>query len=275
LSLTITDPPDGAIASGSHVNVTGVFTGPPNTGITVNGTAASVEEDGFVANDVLLELGENVITATATAPNGFVTSQTITVTATGGDAILSVDADPTKGLAPLQVAFEYRFTLNRTVQSVAYDFDGDGIDDSTSTGAAATVENTYTTPGLYLARVTVTDDHNETHEATVGVHVLDEAQMTSLFIAIWDEMNDALIAGDVTGALDHVVSSVRGKYLPVFEALGPQMATIAAGYSPLQKSSISPEIGQFAVSQNVDGQDLIFFILFMQDGDGVWRIESM
>ena len=53
------------------------------------------------------------------------------------------------------------------------------------------------------------------------------------------------------------------------------MPDIVASFSPLQRVSLSPAIGEYAVNRTIDGRDRIFLIYFLKDADGVWRIDAM
>ena len=88
-------------------------------------------------------------------------------------------------------------------------------------------------------------------------------------------MNSALIAGDKARALSYLNVQAKTKYGPVFDALIPQMSNIVTSYSPLQRVDISENIGEYAVNRTIDGVDRIFFIYFLLDADGVWRLDSM
>jgi hypothetical protein len=53
------------------------------------------------------------------------------------------------------------------------------------------------------------------------------------------------------------------------------LPTIVASYSPLQRVSLSPDIGEYAVNRTIDGEDRIFLVYFLRGVDGVWRIDVM
>jgi hypothetical protein len=38
---------------------------------------------------------------------------------------------------------------------------------------------------------------------------------------------------------------------------------------------VSPGIGEYAVNRMIDGENQLFFIYFVRDADGVWRLDSM
>jgi PKD repeat protein len=65
----------------------------------------------------------------------------------------SFTADPPAGTAPLTVTFTS--TSTGRVDSLAWDFDGDGTPDNTTDGSASF---TYDTPGTYTASLTVAND---------------------------------------------------------------------------------------------------------------------
>ena len=88
-------------------------------------------------------------------------------------------------------------------------------------------------------------------------------------------MSSALAAGDKVRALSYLSTNAQGKYGPVFDKLMPDMAAIFASASTLQLVSISEGMGEYAVNRTIDGVNRIFFIYFLQDDDGIWRIDSM
>lgn len=78
-------------------------------------------------------------------------------------------ATPDSGQAPLEVRFSGEQSRDPEGEALTYawDFDGDGTVDSTD----ATPTHTYTTNGVYDARLTVTDPHGKTGTTTVPVTV--------------------------------------------------------------------------------------------------------
>lgn len=130
-------------------------------------------------------------------------------------------------------------------------------------------------PGTYQARISITDSQNLVYNQTLAVVVNDEAGVDQLLRALWADFNSALSAGKTAQALQYMNLQARAKYGPIFEALLPDLPQIVASYSPLQKISISSEVGEYAVNRTLDGRDRIFFVYFLLDGDGVWRLDSM
>jgi PAS domain-containing protein len=107
------------------------------------------------------------------------------------------------------------------------------------------------------------------------VEARDPAQMDQMFRAIWNGMNNALIAGDKDGAMRYLNGTAQRKFGPAFDALMPFMPDIVASYSVLARSSITPGIGEYAVVRTENGQKRLYLIYFMLGADGVWRIDEM
>ncbi len=78
-----------------------------------------------------------------------------------------IDASATSGPLPLEVTFDASASSDPEEQSLAYawDFDGDGVDDSYD----AIATHTYTEAGRYPARLTVTDTEGRSAVSTVDI----------------------------------------------------------------------------------------------------------
>lgn len=275
VSVHITAPHAGASLANGGVVVRGNFQGPSNTGITVNDQVAQVVGNQFYAN-INLDPGPNTLTAVATTPEGATASDSVSVNLnrTGSDPI-QIRVEPQSGVAPLKVRFRVDNFSGQPIQQINADFNGDGINDFSAGDANAVLEHTYATPGVYFASIAVTDSQNIVTTQTVVVVVRDAGQMDDLFTNLWNGMNNALVRGDVAGAAQYLNESAKLKYVPVFETLKPHFADIVASYSPLRRVSISESIGEYAIVRRSNGQNRIYLIYFLQDADGVWRLDGM
>ena len=126
--------------------------------------------DGRVAQHVYILGGTYTATVTATDEHGATATAVVQVVVgnpAGNQApTVQVAADPPSGTAPLQVRFS----------SAGSDPDGDALmyvwefGDGGSAGGPS-VTHTYTQPGTYVAKVTVTDAHGATGSASMSVVV--------------------------------------------------------------------------------------------------------
>jgi hypothetical protein len=275
LQLAITSPAVGTSIVSNRVRVTGTVQGPLNTGVVVNGVVALIYNGLFVADNVPLSVGTNTLTAVATTQSGQSVQTQVTVNSEATPLLLEVATSPTSGIVPLAVTFTYQFGSASSLQSLRLDFDGDGTFEFFTSDLTVPLQHTYTTPGLYLARLQVTAQNGDVTEAQVAIVVQDAAVMDVLYTATWNGMNAALVAGNKATALSFLTVGAQEKYSPVFDVLLPHMSEIVASYSPLQRLSASGGVGEYAVIRTLDGQNHLFLIYFVQDAAGVWKLEAM
>lgn len=274
VSIKIESPTQGANLSSGQVIVSGSFKGPFNTGVTLNGQPALVSGNQFWAN-VSLAPGPNTLTAIATAPSGLTAQHAITVNLNRATPDpLAVTAEPQSGVGPMTARFTVGYS-GPAITRIQADYNGDGATDFTTTDPNALIEHIYTQPGVYHAKLIVTDAQNGTHSQTIAIVVHDAAQMDQLFAALWDGMNGALVAGDVNRATGYLNESAKRKYGPVFQTLLPHMSQIISSYSPLKRLSIAESIGEYAIVRPYSGQNRVYLIYFLKDTDGVWRVDGM
>jgi hypothetical protein len=133
----------------------------------------------------------------------------------------------------------------------------------------------YDEPGLYTAHATALDGSGTEHDAEVSVLVGSGPNADARFQALWNGLFDALEVGDRDRAMAHLTSAARERYQPVFDALLPYSAERRTNISPLFRSSVSADIGEYAVERDVNGETKVFLIYFLRSDDGVWRIDAM
>lgn len=90
----------------------------------------------------------------------------IDIVVENGPPVVSAAADKTNGHVPLTVQFSAQVTDNEGISSFAWDFDGDGVIDITSS-SAVNVSHTYEQIGTFQASVIVTDSLGKTTTAAV------------------------------------------------------------------------------------------------------------
>lgn len=278
VQLRITDPAPGTVIAGNRYNVRGTLVAPINTGVTVNDAIAYTGSGRFILNDVELSAGTNVIAAVATAASGEVVSISTQVEASSASPVLSLRADTPAGIAPLAVTFSFSFNPAPAVpvDSMAIDFDGDGrFDYQNRKTPLQPVQNVYSQPGLYVARLKVVDANRREYLADLGIEVVSLAQLDALFASVWDGMNAALLQSDVPRAVRALNGRAAEQYRPVFEDLAAAMPAIVSSYSRPQRVSARRDVLEYAVNRTVRGENRIFFVYLMRDADGVWRIDSM
>ncbi len=190
-------------------------------------------------------------------------------------APFSVDAAPTRGLAPLDVTFDFSYAANLSLRALRFDFEGDGTADLSLPIAVAGVIRTYSAPGVYPATVTLEDTTGQTYTQPVQIVVYDATAMDALFRNTWNGMNNALKAGDLETGKRYLSAKAKQLYAPAFETLRTQWTAIVGSYSSLQRVSIGADTAEYAVNRVINGVNQIYLIQFVRDTDGVWRIAGM
>ena len=275
MQLTITAPTAGATLSGERALVSGTLQAPVNTGVTVNGVTAAVTGTQFIATIPLVS-GNNTITAVATAQSGSTTSRSITVTATAVVAPpVQVDAAPQGGTAPLVVRFRVSKLTEQPLNRFEIDANGDGSRDYLSVFFDTPIEHTYTTPGVYPAKVTVTDMNGIAYVSTHTIVVTALGDMDALLSGIYSGMLQRLKAGDIDGALTAISGSMQSKYRTVFTTLKPSLATLVDQLGTIQAGSLGEDFAEYVLVRTENGKSVAYLIHFIRGEDGVWRIDGM
>jgi cysteine-rich repeat protein len=275
VDIVITDPGPNAVIDDEQSLVRGTVTGPLNTGVVVNGVVAIVHDGEFIANDVRLSEGATVLTATATTIDDDTATAAQLVTTSGAVQPLRLTAAPGGGVAPILIKFTYVFGSMDSVQSLEMDFDGDGTVDFTTTNPAAPLSFFYETPGLYVARLTVTDSTGATHDAEVAVDVTDLAVMEPLLGGLWDGLKSAVMTANVPGAVRFLAHAARSDYTALFQNHPAEMPSYMASLSAAQAFTIGFKTAEYFVTRTVGTETRVYFIQINRDEDGVWRMQGM
>lgn len=272
--LTITSPVADATVAGNIVNVTGTFQGPLNTGITVNSVPAILSGDQWVADNVSLMPGANTLTVTATTDGGLTLTQSVTVTSSAVTQLILTATPEGTGVAPFTVTFQYQFLGAATPQNLKVDYTGSGNYVAVS-DLTATLSYTYSMPGIYPVTLVLTDSNNSQYQAQFYVVVQDPDQMDTLFKSIWDDMTTALVSGNKAAAMNELDGTAQRNYGPVFDVLMPYMQQIVSTFSPLLRSSIYGSLAEYAIVRPSSSDGNVFFVYFIRDQNGNWRLDSM
>ena len=269
VTMAITSPTEGAVINDNRVTVTGTFQAPANSSIVVNGVAAMLSGNTFYAVDVPLQTGANTLTVMLTTIRGETVTQTLHVTG-GAPQVVQISADKSQGLAPLTVTFKVSGVTGAYTASVSNA--GGTLDQS---DPAVLFKINYTTPGVYQPTVTITGSAGALTSKTFTIVVQDRAQLNQVLKSQWEGLNNALIVGDKPTALRYFNVQAQAKYGPVFDELMLKMPEIIASYSALAQVSIGDEIAEYVVVRGINGIKRPYFIYFIKDQSGIWKIDGM
>jgi hypothetical protein len=274
IDITIASPADGASITGNRVIVTGSIVNPANveTGVTVNGIAATLINNQFVVNNVSLTAGQNTITVTATDTDGTTATKSITVNSTTATNFIKLSAYPDSGVVPLEVTLRINGSFSISTPII------------TPTGPGAVEQLTSTNPDEYKYKITAEGVYyftaqangtdGNTYQDTIAITVLPLAQIDTLLKAKWVTVNNALQNGDITIALSQIIPERRENYQIVFNLLKDQWPSIIATYSGFSLISMDAYRAKYELSAIKNGKVYVYEIEFVKNSSGFWCLEE-
>jgi len=273
----VISPVNGATINKSMALIQGKIYGQTGeVGVTVNGLLAEVHGNDF-AVIVPLEQGQNTLTAIATSDDGLQTQTSVTIYTEVQQEMIRLTVSPTSGVLDptaqtLSVTLEAEAYLENPVASYSWDLNGDGV--AEITGVAPSVIWEYQFPGIYIPKVTITDNQGNACTETTLVHVLLGEEIDALLRSKWEGMKAALSQGDVDNALNYFVKDSREEYRDIFELLASQLSSLTSAMREINMVEITGNMAEYYIKRFQRGVDISYFIYFMKDGDGIWKISS-
>lgn len=272
--ITISSPANGASISGNSVMVTGSINNAANveTGVTVNGIPATLNNNQFAVNNVPLADGANTITVTATDVNGTTATKSIMVNATIPENFITLSAYPDSGVAPLEVTVRINGSFSITDPVIT--FTGPGAVEQLVSENPDEYKYKMTTEGIYHFTARVTGPDGNIYQDTKAVTVLSLAQIDALLRAKWAAFKTALNNQDINSAILNFASGSQDTYRSLYTDLKPLLQNICAELNTTHINYISAKnnkaIYEIIVSRN--NVTYSFQLEFVKDTDGIWKI---
>ena len=139
-----------------------------------------------------------------------------------------------------------------------------------------------TKPGLYF--ITVDDlerlDNGTTipHSDTISILVESLQQFDAKLQGKWGGMKNKLGAKNAADALKNISANSRELYGQIYTDLADKLPTIIANMQEIQLIYVHENVSKYRIRrvQNIDGENvtITYYIYFVKDADGIWRIES-
>jgi hypothetical protein len=152
------------------------------------------------------------------------------------------------------------------------DFEGDDVTDLNPT--STTFTHIYETPGAYYPTITLTDELGNSYTGSTAIVVYDRNDMDALLQAKWNGVKQALIDGDIEGALEYHHPGSREKYRKVYTLFGSSLSGAGAALGDIRMMWAHEDMALYYTTSNEDGEDYIYDVLFSRDESGIWRIEE-
>ena len=264
------------------VNVSGRAIVPLNAAINVNGVLASVDAEGnFFANSILLAPGNNTIAIAINQLGSAPLVQNYTITSTAVQAFI-LSTSPTTAFTPAQFTVTISNPGNTPIGRVEIS-DGSGTPDLIYSQANfskgfASLLIVLDKPGQATISVKAFTPSNLAtpfYTGSISMRAMDPQDQAAKIQAILAQFKAKLQVNDVTGAAQFFTNTIRVQYQAMLNQLGPSMAQIVTDLSAPANISVNGAIARAWIIRQDGATRSVFNISFIQDGDGVWRIDGM
>lgn len=280
LSVATTFPAAGATVNGPTVEIVGTFTGPTDTGITVNGVVATTDGGKFLASAVSLQSGANTINVAATTITGSTATTTLALTQNSvSPPVVMLNIARPSNFAPFNVHFTPvvgSLPGGASVATLSIDYDGDGVNDVVNPTPGALLTYLATQPNLYTARLTVVDSNSITYTAYIHYLVQDSVRQSGMLCDVYGYLKQRLTAQDSTGALTAIDPNTQDEFQPLFTNNATTLPVYVATLGNIVDGYLTGRTAAFiVVRQNPDLTLSGYHMEYTQGADGTWRISAM
>lgn len=273
-TIAVTYPASGATITSSKVQMAGTYTGPTDTGVSVNGVRAYVYNGNFLTPSFTLASGLNSLPVQATTLDGMIATTSLSVTSAPLSARIELFSDADAGYWPFGIGFSIGVPSTILVQNVVVDF-GDGTANYTGTTSNAIPRHLYTAAGIYTAQATVTDATSNQYTAQHRVAILDVASQRQVLCSVYAHVRTRMAASDVSAAVYAFHLKQRQKYATLFNALGINLPIASTRLGTIANGTLTPIDAELILVTEQAGQVSGYPMHMSPDGKGVWRIDAM
>ena len=263
-------PASGLLTNRTSVDISGKLS--EEATLTIGSEAVPLTTALTFSKTYALVEGMNQVVLTATDRAGNATTHKLTITRdTIPPKLRTVTPASGATVSSAQVRLTGTFDDAISVELVRA-----GISQSTS--GSSFVFDIVLQTGTNVLVLTAIDAAGNRTEQTISLTLASAYEPEDVpFMAVWDGFKAALLAGEKAAALEYVAFGSRERYERVFDDLSPSMPEVFAGLYNLKRMSVEAEIAEYFVNQREEGtnREMGFFVYFVKESDGAWRILSM
>jgi hypothetical protein len=102
--------------------------------------------------------------------------------------------------------------------------------------------------------------------------VLSKEALDTLLRAKWDRMREALSENDIERAISYFIDNTQKTYRYNFELLQELLPMIAQDMGKIRVVDVHDQVAQYELFSFQDGMELSFYVKFVKDINGLWKI---
>jgi hypothetical protein len=193
----------------------------------------------------------------------------VTVNATLAGNYIRITANTESGIAPLETILTLDTSLDATRLSVSYTGPADVEFLSTS---ASEYRMRLNAEGTYFFTAQGTDAAGASYSDTIALSVLSKEALDTLLRAKWDRMREALSENDIERAISYFIDNTQKTYRYNFELLQELLPMIAQDMGKIRVVDVHDQVAQYELFSFQDGMELSFYVKFVKDINGLWKI---
>ena len=280
LDVKMTSPITGSTINKSKIMIQGnLYNTSGEIGVVLQTSGTGGQTSGLAqiqgtkfAGIMPLQTRTNTITAQATDACGYKATDTITINTEAIEEQIRLAPIPSSGIPVLDVTLEAEASLPNPVSNYSWDFNGDGTPDQTGL-ALSKLTTPYQSPSLFFPKVTITDTQGNTYTETTIVNVLSREEMDAVLKGKWEGMKEALMIRDIEGAVRFFEDKSQETYRQQFNALKPIANLIASEMGQIYFVKMTDNSAEYEIIRTREGVTYSFYLLFVRDKNGLWKIK--
>jgi hypothetical protein len=109
---------------------------------------------------------------------------------------------------------------------------------------------------------------------TMTVTVLSKSQLDNLLKTKWNGMRMALAVGDIASAGDNFSELTKDSYQEQFMDIAQSLSQIAAAMANISIVKVDDNLAEYDLRDVVDGITYSYYLSFVKDKDGIWKIRN-
>ncbi|MEW6420046.1 MAG: hypothetical protein AB1480_18355 [Nitrospirota bacterium] len=87
-------------------------------------------------------------------------------------------------------------------------------------------------------------------------------------------MKGALKTNNINEALNYLTEDIKKKFERVFNVLGGDLPNIVSQLPDIKLISVKDGIAEYYMKKLENGKEYAYFIYFVRDENGIWKIEN-